>query len=1305
MTTYHLMALATALLVGVGTAQPAGDRYGSAEGVALPVAPPPVLDGDLAEACWQNAPAVESFTDLDGRSAPFRRTRLQFLFDDTHLYIGARCEEPHPEKLKAVGRPDENVWEDDCLEFFFHHTSEVGEYVQFICNSRDVHEDHQVLNLNSPGVRWNTAWESKSQILQGGWTTEVRLALRDLGVAPPVLPGDFLELKVGREIWSDFRPGDPAHPVRYAVWPARTVYHAAGQDFGRLYLGRKNLLPNPEFEGTADAQGFYPGWSGDAAAATRYRVLREGGEAVVEVAADRASGWMCSPVTVRPGDSYRYRLEVKGDTDSLFYVRVPVPNENRTIPLEQRLPACADWTPVEISFSTSAPGNVAAYFGVSDRTPGRKVFFRRLEVVKETSSAQPYYLTWKIQEPQLDQGLKALRARRLGIKPYELIAHHGCAGERVVFHDTSTGTPLWLMTRDRSNEGHYYHTLEWVFSSNGKWLAFAADRLDSDYPKTQLWAARTDGSAIVPLVKFWSFNHHWSPWDGDVYYYDVQADPGQLCQVNAETGERRVLAELGPWVHPLGLLVRPGPWSDRLVVVNPDRHTGFTLRRDGSGRKDVVFEPPKGPAITEMYFSTGFPNIFYSREGGVYRLDEEGGVARAGSLGDRERWANMARPGHGDVSKSEQYLARPDGTVTHPDGREVKVYDPMPYFKLGGNLGLNGYASWGPTDDWFIVEYGQHFVRVRADGRGQDFLGFHFARSLDYYSMAWGQVSPDGTKIASRTTLLDNSDLLIMVIAPPQPPIRPRVEGSDLVWEPPPLHAEIQGYAVHSSRTSGGPYQQVHHDLIRECRWPLPSTEGPAFYVVTAVEHSGLASLYSAEVAVQAGEAPRWFYAEAEALALETPVVERREMSATGWHYVAQDPYLAAKLQKLGRLAWTFSVPEPLREKEFCLWVRARRAEGAAEGAATLQVGAAAASVRATSENWSWVRAVDDAGVPVRFAPQQGQIDLALTPRNQALEIDSLALTTEANGTPRPEGAVDNAPPSPPTGVRAAAADPGAIFLSWQPSPEADVAYYNVYASLKEPVTPAQENLVGSPSTPRLVDWGLKAGTTYHYTVTAVDRYGNESPASAPASATTEAKPIHTLRLAAAQARLEMQGEGPSLEVIGQDPECSGGRFVGVGVPGDDRMFSEDPYALGQRIKLPAKRAALTWLITVPETGSYLVWLRVRSRDRNINPRFALDGETLPDTGHRPGYGDGVPVGWYDARVAQSMWGEIDQAYRWFWTQLPACYYLDPRALRITLPAGPHEFTLFNITPGLDVDEVILTTDFAWIPEGTINYF
>jgi hypothetical protein len=92
-------------------------------------------------------------------------------------------------------------------------------------------------------------------------------------------------------------------------------------------------------------------------------------------------------------------------------------------------------------------------------------------------------------------------------------------------------------------------------------------------------------------------------------------------------------------------------------------------------------------------------------------------------------------------------------------------------------------------------------------------------------------------------------------------------------------------------------------------------------------------------------------------------------------------------------------------------------------------------------------------------------------------------------------------PPSAPQGIVAAVL-PGdtsgqlVADLSWAINPEADVAGYRVYRS-------EQEGTRGSPVTPDLLptpayrDTSVQPNTRYWYTVTAVDRAGNESPASA----------------------------------------------------------------------------------------------------------------------------------------------------------------------------------------------------------------
>ena len=112
---------------------------------------------------------------------------------------------------------------------------------------------------------------------------------------------------------------------------------------------------------------------------------------------------------------------------------------------------------------------------------------------------------------------------------------------------------------------------------------------------------------------------------------------------------------------------------------------------------------------------------------------------------------------------------------------------------------------------------------------------------------------------------------------------------------------------------------------------------------------------------------------------------------------------------------------------------------------------------------------------------------------NELESSDSQPVTV----TPR-----DTFPPVAPQGLVAAVipgAAPGAVVvdLSWSINLETDLAGYRVYKS-------EQENARGQPLTPDLLptpavrDTSVQPGHRYWYTVTAVDRSGNESASGAP---------------------------------------------------------------------------------------------------------------------------------------------------------------------------------------------------------------
>jgi hypothetical protein len=90
----------------------------------------------------------------------------------------------------------------------------------------------------------------------------------------------------------------------------------------------------------------------------------------------------------------------------------------------------------------------------------------------------------------------------------------------------------------------------------------------------------------------------------------------------------------------------------------------------------------------------------------------------------------------------------------------------------------------------------------------------------------------------------------------------------------------------------------------------------------------------------------------------------------------------------------------------------------------------------------------------------------------------------------------DITPPAAPTGF-AALPHEGGIALSWSPSSEEDLALYRIYRAEGEgsPVSLADV----PPTETSFEDRTVKAGVSYRYTLTALDRAGNESQRSSPA--------------------------------------------------------------------------------------------------------------------------------------------------------------------------------------------------------------
>jgi fibronectin type 3 domain-containing protein len=135
--------------------------------------------------------------------------------------------------------------------------------------------------------------------------------------------------------------------------------------------------------------------------------------------------------------------------------------------------------------------------------------------------------------------------------------------------------------------------------------------------------------------------------------------------------------------------------------------------------------------------------------------------------------------------------------------------------------------------------------------------------------------------------------------------------------------------------------------------------------------------------------------------------------------------------------------------------------------------------------------------------PDNGILDRDVQPGQQWCYVVRSVASADplVESAPSPEACAavkDVAPPAPPAGL-AALVEAAVIELSWSPSGEVDLASYRVYRAAGEGA-PQRLAEVPAPAT-EIKDTAPGRGGPHFYTVTAVDRAGNESAPSAPVEA------------------------------------------------------------------------------------------------------------------------------------------------------------------------------------------------------------
>jgi hypothetical protein len=140
---------------------------------------PPVIDGQLDEACWSQAEAATDFTDYRIEQLAKQQTLVRVLYDDENIYIAFECVEPDPNGIVGVERKyDQSLREED-----------------YVTVRLDTFHDHRccyVFSVNTLGTRfdarmglfdyyeddtWGCEWTAASSVAEDRWFAEMAIPI------------------------------------------------------------------------------------------------------------------------------------------------------------------------------------------------------------------------------------------------------------------------------------------------------------------------------------------------------------------------------------------------------------------------------------------------------------------------------------------------------------------------------------------------------------------------------------------------------------------------------------------------------------------------------------------------------------------------------------------------------------------------------------------------------------------------------------------------------------------------------------------------------------------------------------------------------------------------------------------------------------------------------------------------------------------------------------------------------------------------------------------------------------------------
>ena len=149
---------------------------------AMYITDAPRIDGKLDDAAWQQFEFQGDFLAREPFGVPAsEKTEVAIMYDDDYLYIGARCFDSEPDKIRATEmRRDGTLSKDDYFDLFFDTFHDSRNAFSFTTNPLGLRLDGTITEDGKFNREWDGVWKCKTSIDEKGWYVEIAIPWQTL---------------------------------------------------------------------------------------------------------------------------------------------------------------------------------------------------------------------------------------------------------------------------------------------------------------------------------------------------------------------------------------------------------------------------------------------------------------------------------------------------------------------------------------------------------------------------------------------------------------------------------------------------------------------------------------------------------------------------------------------------------------------------------------------------------------------------------------------------------------------------------------------------------------------------------------------------------------------------------------------------------------------------------------------------------------------------------------------------------------------------------------------------------------------